>query len=60
MTNKPYGGFPPIFVCDIKKEEKFEKEFRGFVKEMETIIPSLKDMIQKRTENDSDTPFFTL
>lgn len=55
IKNKYHGGFPPIVICELKKkEEEIDNKIRGFSKEDEKIVASLKDIMgERRKENKS-------
>lgn len=57
MTDKPTGGFLPIYICD-KKEKLKEQEIhkkRGVTKPLTTL--SIKNIIKERRKV---TPFISL
>lgn len=50
---RPTGGFPPIFICDFeKKKEEVDNKIRGFSKENEKIVASLKDIMGERRKEE--------
>jgi hypothetical protein len=59
IKTKPSGGFPPIFICDFnKKKEEIDSKIRGFSKEDEKIVASLKDIMGERRKETK--PFIEL
>lgn len=50
-TNKPTGGFPPIYVCDKETEEQKDKEVKP-KREYKTVdnTPSIKNILEKRRD----------
>lgn len=52
-------GFPPISIVDTKAEKKVEdNKIRGFSKEEEQTVASLKDIMEKRRKEPE--PFIKL
>ena len=61
--NKPYGGFPPIYICEKQKSNKKDdnddnKMLRQFSNDDLKIVSSLKDIIKERRADDK--PFINL
>ena len=49
--DRPTGGYPPIYICDIKKEKELieeEKKSREYKTHKSTI--SIKDIMEKRRD----------
>ena len=44
-NNKPYGGFPPIYICD-KDEQRGNTQKKEYAKSKQTV--SIGDIIKKR------------
>jgi hypothetical protein len=60
IKTKPTGGFPPLYICN---KEKLNKEddnikIRGFAKEEQKIVATLKDIMQERRKEKE--PFIIL
>ena len=51
--NEPYGGFPPIYLCETDETEKEENKNREYNKHKNAI--SIKQIMEKRKNT---TPFF--
>jgi len=60
VKTEPTGAFPPIYICDMKKLKKEEEDnkFRGFSKDEEKTIVSIKDILEERRSDDK--PFISL
>ena len=52
VNTKPTGGFPPLYICKTNdKVKEKDTKLRGFSKEDENIVASLKDIMgERRTE----------
>ena len=63
INEKPTGGFPPIYICTEKYKKDKDKDYdnnkiRGFTKDDNKIVASLKDIMEERK---TDTkPFIIL
>jgi len=60
-SNKAFGGFPPIILCEQKKKEEEQEQdskIRGFSKNDEKIVVSLKEIMGERRKEEK--PFIEL
>lgn len=56
---KHHGGFPPIIICDFEEKKKeIDNKIRGFSKEDEKIVASLKNILGERRKETK--PFIEL
>lgn len=61
VNTKPSAGFPPLYICKKENKKKFDDDeikIRGFAKDEEKIVASLKDIMQER-KNEKE-PFIML
>ena len=49
-TNRPTGGFPPIYICDFEQEKQKQEEVDKTKREFKTrpSAVSIKDIMEKR------------
>lgn len=50
IKTKPTGGFPPLYICNKDEQKKSTDNIktRGFAKDEQKIVASLKDIMQER------------
>jgi hypothetical protein len=60
IKTKPTGGFPPLYICNKEKLKKDEDgtKIRGFAKEEQKVVATLKDIMQERRKEKE--PFIIL